>query len=252
MKPALSFEALYGSHNYKLNRPDSDEDMMYYYNPSFMDMYEGKMAEDNINDKSTDRKHHDVRKIPLLFYKANLNFLEILYSCRVISLDGLFEKLAAEREAISSMNIPYLYDGCMGMFNRNFKILERDAHYVTKEYFDDPLAHAKKLGKSGAAAYRILDFAERYADQGFEGFASAFAYEPSIAKDKAFIDVFMAMRDGVLTYQELVQILKEKEEKVNALKDYFKEQTVKEEVNQFVNKTIQQHVQEHIRKLLSA
>lgn len=252
MKPALSFEALYGSHNYKLNRPDSDEDTMYYYNPSFVDLYEGKLAEENIKDESTDRKHHDVRKLPSLFFKANLNFLEILYSCRVVSLDGLFEKLAAEREAISSMNVSYLYDGCMGMFNRNFKNLERDAHYVNPDYFDDLVAHAKKLGKHGAAGYRILDFTERYAEQGFERFETAFAYEPSIAKDKAFIDVFMAMRDGVFSYSELVHMLKEKEAKTSTLMGYFKENKVKEDANQFVVDTVQQHVQEHLRKLLSA
>lgn len=244
--PALSFEALYGSHNYKLNREDSDVDMMYYYNPSFKDLYVGRMAESNIEDRSSDRKHHDIRKLPLLFYKANVNFLEILYSCQVVKHDGLYDLLATVREDIASMNIPYLFDGCMGMFNRNYQNFQRDAHYVDREDIFDPRTHAKKLGKHASGAYRILDFAERYANQGFKDFGKALAYDANVPQDKAFIDVYMAMRNGEFSFTELDHMLKQKEARMNELKAYFKEQKVKEEVNQFVIETVEKHVKEHL------
>ncbi|WPS85588.1 nucleotidyltransferase domain-containing protein (plasmid) [Brevibacillus halotolerans] len=245
MTPALSFEALYGSHNYKLNRPESDVDMMYYYNPSFTDMYNGKMAENNIRDKSTDRKHHDVRKLPQLFYKANVNFLEILYSCQVVKHDGLYDKLVAVREDITSMNIPYLFDGCMGMYSRNYQNVQRDTFYVTKEDILDS-AHRVKIGKHASGAFRITNFMKRYANQGFVDFGKAIAYDPGIVQDKVFIDTYMAMRNGDFSYSELDALLKQGEIEANELKGYFKEQKLKEDVNRYVMETVENHVKEQL------
>jgi hypothetical protein len=246
LEPALSFEALYGSHNYKLNRRDSDVDMMYFYNPSFKDLCDGRMAESNIDDKSTDRKHHDVRKIPGLFYKANVNFLEILHSCRVKDNDPLYDLLRSVRDDITSMNIPRLFDGCLGMYDRNYKNFQRDWNYVPLEEFLNHELLIKKVGKHAAAAYRIVDFMERFASQNFTEFGKAIAYEPGINKDKAFIDVFMAMRDGLIGFSEMDDMLKKKESQALELKDYFKEQQVQEEVYQFVLEIIETHVKEQL------
>ncbi|ADO59698.1 DNA polymerase beta superfamily protein [Paenibacillus polymyxa] len=246
MKPALSFEAVYGSHNYNLNRPDSDVDMMYYYNPSFEDLYNGKQAEDNIQDGSTDRKHHDVRKLPNLFYKANVNFLEILYSCSVIHYDGLYDLLAAIREEISSMNIPYLYEGCMGMYKRNYRNFQRDSHYVSPEDFKNPELNPIRARKHASSAYRITDFMKRYANQGFKDFAKAIAYDPQLNTDKVFIDSYMAMRDGKYSYVEMCEILKDQETIAEELKGYFKESKVKEDVNRYVIELVEKHVREQL------
>lgn len=252
MKPSLSFEALYGSMNYKLNRPDSDEDMMYFYNPTFENLFQGKMASDDIKDKNTDRKHHDVRKLPQLFYKANVNFLEILFSCKVKTYDRLYEKLSACREDIASMNIPKLFDGCMGMFVRNYSNLQRDGNYVSREDMLDPESHARKLGKHAGSAYRILDFVQRYARLGFKDFQRAISYDPEVAEDKKVRDLYMAMRDGCFSYAELDDILKKKEAEARKLESYYKEQKVKEDVNDFVISTVKSHVKELLTKELSS
>lgn len=243
MKTTLSFETVYGSVNYRLNRADSDEDMMYFYNPTYEQLYSGKMA-GNIKDPSTDRKHHDVRKIPQLFFKANVNFLEILFARKVKTYDNLYGLLVPYREDIASMNIPYLFDGCMGMFRRNYLNLLRDAHYVDKEDVMDPESHARKLGKHAGSAYRILDFVQRYARLGFKDFQRAISYDPDIPEDQKVRDLYMAMRDGCFRYAELDDILKKKEEEARKLESYYKEQKVKEEVNQFVVATVKNHVKE--------
>lgn len=252
MKPQLSFEAQYGSENYRLNRPDSDVDMMYFYNPNFEDLYTQKMATDLIEDRSTDRKHHDVRKLPVLFYKANVNMLEILYSCNVKAVDELYAALSEERDAITTMNIPYLFEGCMGMYNRNYGLLDRDAHYVTREDMLDGETHRKKLGKHAAGAYRILDFMHRFANLGFSDFGLAIAYDASLITDRSFIQTYMDMRDGKYSFSELSNLLKKKETEAQSLKLYFKEKPIKEDVNQFVIETVREHVKNAVHKSLIA
>lgn len=251
MKPQLSFQAQYGSENYRLNRPDSDVDMMFFYNPNYEDLFNGRMATDSIKEANTDRKHHDVRKMPSLFYKANVNFLEILYSCNVKTEDDLYSALLKERDAITTMNIPHLFDGCLGMFNRNYGLLERDAHYVTREDLFDSNTHRKKLGKHSGGAYRILDFVQRFADLGFTRFGQAMSYDHDASKDQALIQTYMAMRDGRYSYEELKNILKQKEADIVTLKPYYKEQAVKEDVNHLVMETVQAHVKRCIQLELS-
>lgn len=243
MKPALSFKALFGSHNYKLNRPDSDEDTMCFYVPSFRHLFDGKMASDDIKDQNPDRKHHDVRKLPTLFYKANVNFLEILFSCKVEDHDGLYERLVAHREEIAAMNIPYLYNGCMGMFRRNLKNLHRDAAAMNGNV-EDSQNVACKLGKHAGSAFRILDFVQRYASLGFKDFQQAISYDPDANKDKKFRVLYMAMRDGWYEYEDLCEILRKKEEEVTNLEPYYKEQKPREDVNKFVVSTVRNHVKE--------
>ncbi|MFF2532267.1 hypothetical protein ACFVS2_25490 [Brevibacillus sp. NPDC058079] len=246
MKPTLSFEAGYGSINYKLNRPGSDEDKMFFYNPLFTDMYDGKMAENNVEDKCPDRKHHDVRKLPKLFYKANVNYLEILFAHRVVRYDALFDQLAAVREDIATMNIPYLFDACMGMYDQSYRYFQRDNAYVTLDELTDSLAQRKKVGKHAAGALRITDFMKRYANQGFMDFGSAISYDSENAQDKVFIDTYMAMRNGDLSFGELDPLLKQAEIEANELKGFFKEKTIKEDVNQYVIETVRKHVREQL------
>jgi hypothetical protein len=128
----------------------------------------------------------------------------------------------------------------------------RDGTFVSTIDFENANSRGKKIGKHSATAYRILDFVERYAEEGFSNFEGAFSYERVSTRDRIFIDEYMAMRDGLFSYRELFQKLQEKEAKVLKLKEYYKDQKVKEDVNQFVMDTVQDHVQDHIKSLINA
>jgi predicted nucleotidyltransferase len=168
------FKALVGSHNYNLNTPESDKDYKVFTFPTFEDLYYGKEASHSTVGQTADYDYHDVRKINHLFWKANLNFIEVLYSREIVFMGDFpeIQVLFSMRDDIVRMNLPYLFDACRGMFYEKMKKLEKGTEGT--QYLVDKFGYDTK---QALHAWRILDFAIRFADRGFVKFAEAMTYD---------------------------------------------------------------------------
>lgn len=174
LKHKIVFKALVGSHNYNLNTPESDKDYKVFVVPTFEDLYYREMFSELIITEKEDNDIHDIRKLPLLFFKANVNFLETLFSKEIIVEDECPEinEILSLKKEIAKMNLPHLYDACHGMHINKMKTLNAGSKRI------HPLID--KYGyntKQALHAYRILNFIERFEATNFEDFESAMRYE---------------------------------------------------------------------------
>ena len=158
MDRKVSFKALVGSHNYNLQTETSDKDYKAFFIPSFIDLYYGEKYSKSITSDTEDIEYHDIRKLPDMLWKSNVNFLEVLFSVEVEKYDELYDKLRSKREEIARMNLPYLYDACMGMFNQKYKEFKRDVAYEDESCVVPMKQQPEKVYKHAMSALRILDF----------------------------------------------------------------------------------------------
>lgn len=110
----LVVRALVGSHNYNLNTAESDEDYKYFVSPTFDDLYHGKFYSSANTSNALDYSVHDIRKLSELVWKANINFLEVLFSRDFFYVDGL-GFLFEQRERWAAMNLPGFKNATYGM-----------------------------------------------------------------------------------------------------------------------------------------
>ena len=181
----IVFKALVGSRNYNLNDETSDKDYKYFVLPTFDDLYEGKMFSTSKVGTEVDYDVHDIRKLTELFWKANVNFLEVLYSKEleiihktevltwVDPVIGLrtyetltppeLQEIFNMRDSISTMNLPYLYSACKGMYFEKMKRLEKGTegtrHLVDTYGYDT---------KQALHAIRVLTFISRFYDYNWD------------------------------------------------------------------------------------
>jgi len=161
---------LVGSHNYNLHNENSDRDYKLFVLPTYDDLYHG--TTDHFKTKSSitnteDVEVHDVRRLPHLLDKANVNFIETLFSVSRTTWDETTyytDQLFAMREELARMNLPYLYNASFGMF------IEQKKKWEKGDYTDHKKAYQ---------ALRILDFLVRYERNKFESFGQAIYYEAS-------------------------------------------------------------------------
>lgn len=200
------FKALVGSHNYNLNTPESDKDYKLFVLPTFDDLYNKIDYVKSIENDEEDVVIYDIRKLTHLFYKANVNYLEVLYSKELealipkdhISWNDLIS-IITQREQLCKMNMPYLFNACKGMyFNQHNTMLNEK----NKDY-NKSLGYAPKHAMS---AYRIMDFLERYkyfierqADHPFK-----LAIEYFEEKDKQEL---LNIRKGIYSLEQIKSIL---------------------------------------------
>ncbi len=110
----IVLKSMVGSWASNLNTSESDEDWKYFVAPTFDDLYSGKMfATASVSD-TFDYDVHDIRQLSNLLWKANLNFIAVLFgretSC-VPELRWIFDNALS----LSVMNLPYFYNATMGM-----------------------------------------------------------------------------------------------------------------------------------------
>lgn len=176
----LAFKARVGSWEYNLQTETSDEDFKEFILPTFDDLYYGKMYSNQVIGEKEDVDTHDIRKLPELFVKANLNFLEVLYSTK-IEINPLFEEeineIFAMRDDIVTMNLPQLYKSCRGMHKNKMSLLEKGTEgtmHLVEEFGYDT--------KQAQHAFRCENFLVRFANLGFKNFEDAIRYG-GLAKD---------------------------------------------------------------------
>lgn len=183
------FRAIVGSHNYNLNDESSDKDYKVFVSPTFDDLYFGDMYHNSVITETVDYDYHDIRKLPELFWKANVNFLEVLFSEQIeISDDNKADTKAIlraiftwARNDLAKMNLPYLYKSCIGMHITKKKQIDKGTsgtQYLVEQFGYDT--------KQAMHSVRILDFLKRFADSEFNDFKSAIYIKITILCDKNY------------------------------------------------------------------
>jgi len=176
-RPEL-FRALVGSHNYNMNTPESDKDYKVFVSPTFDDLYFNKQFSRTYIGNIEDFDVHDIRKTSNLWWKANVNFVEVLFSEDIIIAENilpetkkLLEEMFFMKHDIAMMNLPYLFDACIGMHITKKKQVNKGTegtqHLVDKFGYDT---------KQAMHSIRILDFLRRFSRVGFLSFKQAIWY----------------------------------------------------------------------------
>lgn len=231
-----SFKVLVGSHNYNLNHEASDKDYKIFFYPSFDEIYFGQIRSKSKTSNVEDIERHDIRKLPEMLWKSNVNFIEVLFSVEEEMYDSLLQELKEKREDIAKMNLPYLFDACMGMFTRSKKDFERD---IDKDF--------PKACKHVMKCVRITDFLFRYYMNGWN-FQKAFSY----SKDDFMYKLLMDIRNGKYPTEQALRNISERFEAMAAsIKDEYKSQSPDEEIMNWVRETVKNHVKNHLEAELS-
>lgn len=172
----ILFQSVVGSHNYNLQDDNSDVDWKVYVAPTFDDLYDGVTFSKSTITLEKDVDTHDIRKLPLLLWKANLNFIEPLFSyqtvfCHSRASDKIRE-IFALKDDIVRMNLPVFYRAGIGTFEQKMSKL-RDgtsgtAHLVKQHGYDT---------KQALHAWRMLDVLTRFHENDFTDFRSVLTFE---------------------------------------------------------------------------
>lgn len=193
----ICLKALVGSHNYNLNTERSDKDYKYFVWPTFDDLYEHKMYHKDVVTETEDYTIHDIRKLPMLLWKANLNFIEILYSQYLDGDRELVSYLTVNRMLLATMNLHGLYNAAVGMSFEKEKLMTKDSparHEAIEEYGYDP--------KSACHAYRVLNFLCKYHDT--ESMEQAFWYSSSPMSNRKFL---LDIKAGTFSLEAVRQMI---------------------------------------------
>lgn len=226
----LAFSALFGSHNYNLNTEKSDKDYKVFVLPTFDDLYSGNKFSTSVVTSSFDYDVHDIRKLSELFWKANINFLEVLFSKELV-FNGYFKKelsfLYKNREEIARMNLPYLYDACVGMYFQKRERMYGKGTESTKELVEK----YKYECKEASHAYRVLNFLERYYENNFTSFQKAIYYEENDVERKRIVNI----KNGVFILEQVEDALDFKIENLGYFKDCYKSKRLNVELKDAID-----------------
>lgn len=219
----VCLKVLVGSHNYNLNTPDSDRDYKYFVYPTFDDLYEGKKYHKEVTTETEDYTIHDIRQLPMLLWKSNLNFLEILFSKEFSATDEIELIIKNDHtNDLATMNIPKIYSAGLGMFNNKInqmnKLSPGRKENIEKFGYDT---------KSACHAVRILTFVERVREYNLD-IKKALWYEDDDSTRKLLIDIKM----GKYTYDEVVDIISHHFDKVKdpKMKEWYESHKKKEDM----------------------
>ncbi len=214
-----------GSHNYNLNDKDSDKDFKIFVLPTFDDLYFGNQfsTETKVGDEF-DYNAHDVRKLPYLWWKSNINFVEVLFSTDVRCNPRYvryIELVFANKEKLASMNLPYLYSACLGMHFNKYKLLEKGT--AGTQFLVDKFGYDTK---QALHCYRVLDFLQRYKDNGFSDFRQAIWYSDSKR------DFMLQIKHGAYSLEQFKEMVLQKRYETEILKTIYQEQPINNDVKQ--------------------
>jgi len=156
----IVIKALVGSHNYNLNTSLSDKDFKFFVAPTFDDLFDGKMFSNGKQSVDVDFTVHDVRKLGDLLWKANINFIEVLFS-QDLEFDPSLSWIFENADNLALMNPSGFARATFGMhlekMKNLFKGTETTKPLVEKFGFDT---------KEAMHALRCLLVLERVAKTG--------------------------------------------------------------------------------------
>lgn len=106
---------LFGSQNFGMDIESSDKDYIQFVWPDVGDLCKPiPKAKESSQDDGSIIKRIDVRTIPDIALKSNLDFIQLLYSAEYDENDDIVSVLRQHEREISEMNIPRLYKSVMG------------------------------------------------------------------------------------------------------------------------------------------
>ena len=226
-----------GSTNYNLVDELSDYDYKQFVCPTFEDLYNKKMYSDAYTSAECDYTVHDIRKLPELLYKANINFIEVLFA-KTLEYDKSLDWLFENKQELATMNLPYLYDACIGTYYEKMKGIHKGTK-TTKVLVD-------KFGydtKAAMCAYRLLDFITRMSCNNFD-FAKSVKYEA----DEPIRDFLMGTKRGRYTEEVFNEMLNDKKEWALTLKTEYKEKKLNDKLLHAMNEFILNVVKNRVIK----
>lgn len=206
-KPLL--KALVGSYNYNLNLEDSDKDYKLFILPKFDDLYGNVQFSKMYVGEEEDYDVHDIRKLNSLLWKSNINFIETLFSDNIEILSDDYnhvkgimyfnlESIIHMRKEIARMNLPYLWNACIGMHIEKKKAMIKGTtgtqHLVDKFGYDT---------KQAMHSMRVLFVLQRFANNDFKDFKKAIYFE----EDDIQRDYLLKIKNGIYPYKMMVEIL---------------------------------------------
>lgn len=201
------FRGIVGSHNYNLNTETSDKDYKIFLLPTFDDLYLGKQFSKSYVSETEDFDCHDIRKLSDLLWKSNINFIEILFSSELtINTDlspkslELLNEIFLNREEIARMNLPYLYNACVGMYISKQKSINEgtsNTKYLVDKYGYDT--------KAAMSCIRVLDFLMKYKKNNFTSFQNAIKYE----NDSSCRTLLLDIKNGKYKKNEVFYLMHE-------------------------------------------
>lgn len=229
-------KALTGSHNYNLNTPTSDEDFKFFVTPTFKDLYNGNKFSNGKQSDELDYTVHDVRQLSHLLWKANPNFVEVLFSQRFEGEGWFPEWLLENRNRLSMMHLRSFGFACLGMHKQKmstlFKGTAKTQPIVDKFGFDTKDAHH---------ALRILLLAERVMD-GHPLVNAFWHFEGSWSHD-----FLMAIKQNKVTLEKFQQAVDEWHElNFDRAERFFKAQEPDREMREELDRRTMEFVRERI------
>jgi predicted nucleotidyltransferase len=190
----IAIFCLTGSHNYNLNTPSSDKDWKIFVNPTFDDLYSGNFYSTSEMSEKVDYTVHDIRKLAELIWKANINFIEVMFS-REFSIRPSLNFLFDEREKYASMNLPTFRNATYGMHLQKMGKLHKGTETTTELI--------EKFGydtKEATHALRCLYVLEKYGET--ENMEKALWFNPGKRRD-----TLLKVKDGGYTEAEFMRIV---------------------------------------------
>lgn len=254
----IVFKALVGSHNYNLNDETSDKDYKYFVLPTFDDLYSGKMFSTSKIGTQEDYDVHDIRSLGHLFWKANINFIEILYSKEVDSGDfytspkghygdnfGILHQIFDIRDKIVTMNLPYLYNACIGMYCQKMAQIKKTRENPTTTTNPVIIASLEKYGydtKNALHAYRVLDFLRRFKDFNWD-FKEAITYDNIGTRER---DYLLSIKHGEWDWDDYREMVSTANDIAAGYEKYYKEKEPDLETKERLENLIKELVRANI------
>lgn len=245
----ILFQSLVGSYNYNLNTETSDKDYKTLVLPNFEDLYSGKKFNKTYVSDTMDYDVHDIRELSNLLWKSNVNFLEVLFSKEIIinseldsQIHNLLSNLFSQRKNIARMNLPYLYNSCIGMYKAKVNTI------LNKTGDKDLLAKYGYDTKSAMHSLRILNVLQRFVYTDFEDFEYAIRYD--IFEDEK--TQLLAIKRGLLHVSDYIQLANKTFIDIecgtckNLYMNYTPNKKAKEEIDEIIKDIIKINIKEKL------
>jgi predicted nucleotidyltransferase len=235
-----------GSHNYNLNDEYSDLDYKVFVLPTFDDLYyNNQYSTDKVVGTDMDYDVHDIRKLATLLWKANINFIETLFSEEYHVGSDVWgwrmRDILEQKDRLARMNLPYLWDACQGIYYNKFKLLEKGTagtiHLVEKYGYDT---------KQAQHCYRCLDLLERYLENDFNDFKLAIWY-----KDGAARDFLLQVKQGFYTLDEFKKIVQAKRKDISRLEELYKIQAPLYHLREWLDEQVKELIRDSMAEAFS-
>lgn len=232
----IAIEALTGSHNYNLNTPESDEDYKYFVFPTFDDLYHNRMFSLSEQTDTFDFSCHDIRRLGELLWKANLNFVEVLFSRKSNYLHA-FLGMYAMAEALAAMNLPDFGRATYGMSKQKmgeiFKGTAKTKHLIEKYGYDT---------KEALHAIRCLFVLQRLSLEGMS-FSEAIWFEDNSHERNFLLDI----KNGEISLSHIYSFVENwnalKKDKVTSWFDSHEPNyELKNELDNFIKYSVKQRI----------